>query len=140
MTTSPSRAASRFSTSIRCAAGSDARYDHTSGPSLGCACAMTANSASAAMPNSLPESSGRIFPPLRFSDFETALLYGAMAKIVSNEYRVAKGEAKLFVFRKRLEGSSGRVLFLVHGSSLSSIPSYDLHIPGFDDYSVMDHF
>ena len=63
-----------------------------------------------------------------------------MAKIVSNEYWAAKGEAKLFVFRKRLEGSRGHVLFLVHGSSLSSIPSYDLHIPGFDDYSVMDHF
>ena len=63
-----------------------------------------------------------------------------MTKIVSNEYWAAKGEARLYVFRKRLEGHSGRVLFLIHGSSLSAIPSYDLHIPGCDDYSVMDHF
>lgn len=63
-----------------------------------------------------------------------------MNRIVSNEYWAAKGEARLFVFRKRLEGHDGRVLFLIHGSSLSALPSYDLHIPGHDDYSVMDHF
>ena len=63
-----------------------------------------------------------------------------MTKIVSNEYRAAKGEASLYIFRKHLEGHGGRVLFLIHGSSLSAIPSYDLHIPGRDDYSVMDHF
>jgi len=60
--------------------------------------------------------------------------------IVSNEYWASKGDAKLYVFRKRQQGSSGRVLFLIHGSSLSAIPSYDLHIPGHDDYSIMDHF
>jgi pimeloyl-ACP methyl ester carboxylesterase len=32
------------------------------------------------------------------------------------------------------------VLFLIHGSSLSAIPSYDLHVPGHDDYSMMDGF
>ena len=67
-----------------------------------------------------------------------------MTAIVSNEYWARKGEAKLYMFRKRLarspSGSSGRVLFLIHGSSLSAIPSYDLHIAGHDDYSVMDHF
>ena len=60
--------------------------------------------------------------------------------IVSNEYWATKGVARLYVFRKRLEGHSGRVLFLIHGSSLSAIPSYDLHITGRDDYSVMEHF
>ena len=71
-----------------------------------------------------------------------------MTAIVSNEYWARKGEANLYVFRKRLarspvgssSSSSGRVLFLIHGSSLSAIPSYDLHIAGHDDYSVMDHF
>src|SRR4051812_41546334 len=60
--------------------------------------------------------------------------------IVSNEYWARKGDAKLYIFRKRLRDSSGRVLFLIHGSSLSAIPSYDLQIPGEDDYSVMDHY
>jgi pimeloyl-ACP methyl ester carboxylesterase len=60
--------------------------------------------------------------------------------IVSNEYWASKGDASLYMFRKREQGSSGRVLFLIHGSSLSAIPSYDLQIPGHDDYSVMDHF
>jgi pimeloyl-ACP methyl ester carboxylesterase len=63
-----------------------------------------------------------------------------MADIVSNEYWARKGGAKLYVFRKRVEGLGRRVLFLIHGSSLSAIPSYDLNIPGHDDYSVMDHF
>src|SRR5688572_22429708 len=63
-----------------------------------------------------------------------------MTNIISNEYWVDKSGGKLFVFRKRREGATGRVLFLIHGSSLSSLPSYDLHIPGHDDYSVMDHF
>jgi pimeloyl-ACP methyl ester carboxylesterase len=63
-----------------------------------------------------------------------------MKTIVSNEYWAAKGDARLYVYRKREEGGHGPVLFLIHGSSLSAIPSYDLHIPGHDDYSVMDHF
>lgn len=63
-----------------------------------------------------------------------------MNTIVSNEYWASKGKAKLFVFRKRQEGHAGPVLFLIHGSSLSALPSYDLRIPGRDDYSVMDHF
>lgn len=63
-----------------------------------------------------------------------------MDKIVSGEHWVTKGSAQLYVFRKRRAGANGRVLFLIHGSSLSAIPSYDLQIPGADDYSVMDHF
>jgi pimeloyl-ACP methyl ester carboxylesterase len=63
-----------------------------------------------------------------------------MSEIVSSEYWAHKGEARLYMFRKRLAQNTGRVLFLVHGSSLSAVPSYDLHIPGHDDYSVMDHF
>lgn len=67
-----------------------------------------------------------------------------MSAIVSKEYWVKKGTVDLFVYRKRQEGG-GRdpkrpVLFLIHGSSLSALPSYDLQIPGHDDYSVMDFF
>src|SRR5262245_63873557 len=60
--------------------------------------------------------------------------------IISSEYWASKGEARLYMFRKRQQGSSGRVLFLIHGSSLSAIPSYDLQVPGHDDYSMMDGF
>lgn len=64
-----------------------------------------------------------------------------MESIVSSEYWVPKGAAQLYVYRKRAAGSrDARVLFLIHGSSLSAIPSYDLQIAGHDDYSVMDHF
>ncbi|MGE3150498.1 MAG: alpha/beta hydrolase [Pseudorhodoplanes sp.] len=62
-----------------------------------------------------------------------------MAQIVSNEYWVKKRKVDLYVYRKREEGGGKRpVLFLIHGSSLSCMPSYDLHVPGYDDYSVMD--
>ena len=63
-----------------------------------------------------------------------------MTEIVSSEHWAQKGAARLYLFRKRPARAAGRVLFLVHGSSLSAIPSYDLHIAGHDDYSVMDHF
>jgi pimeloyl-ACP methyl ester carboxylesterase len=66
-----------------------------------------------------------------------------MSAIVSKEYWVKKGAVDLFVYRKRQEGArdpNWPVLFLIHGSSLSALPSYDLQIPGHDDYSVMDYF
>jgi pimeloyl-ACP methyl ester carboxylesterase len=66
-----------------------------------------------------------------------------MTSIVAREYWVQKGEAKLYVYRKCADGTArgeAPVLFLIHGSSLSAVPSYDLNIPGHDDYSVMDYF
>ncbi|MBL0928574.1 MAG: alpha/beta hydrolase [Alphaproteobacteria bacterium] len=66
-----------------------------------------------------------------------------MTSIVAREYWVKKGEASLYVYRKFAEGTpkgAAPVLFLIHGSSLSAVPSYDLKIPGEDDYSVMDYF
>lgn len=63
-----------------------------------------------------------------------------MTQIVSSEYWAQKGDARLYLFRKRPARAAAQVLFLVHGSSLSAIPSYDLHVPGHDDYSVMEHF
>jgi len=67
-----------------------------------------------------------------------------MTEVTSREYWGKKGEVDLFVFRKFPSSPAGAdhrpVLFLVHGSSLSSIPSFDLHVPGHDDYSMMDYF
>lgn len=61
------------------------------------------------------------------------------------EYWANKGEAKLYLYRKRLHPPrSGErklpVLFLVHGSSVSSRPSFDLVVPGAGEYSLMNVF
>jgi len=69
----------------------------------------------------------------------------AAANIWSGEYWANKGDVKLFMFRKRIGAPAAGakplpVLFLVHGSSLSSLSSYDLTVPGKGEYSLMDVF
>ena len=69
----------------------------------------------------------------------------APAEIWSHEYWAQKGDVKLNLWRKRIGApKSGEaplpVLFLVHGSSLSSRASYDLSAPGIAEYSMMDVF
>ena len=64
--------------------------------------------------------------------------------IWSSEYWTKKGDIPLWMFRKRVgapkAGEPSRpVLFLVHGSSVTS-RTYDLHVPGHGEYSVMDVF
>jgi pimeloyl-ACP methyl ester carboxylesterase len=68
----------------------------------------------------------------------------ASEKIWSKEYWAQKGDIKLYMFRKRMGAPQpGKaalpVLFLVHGSSISST-SFDLIVPGRGDYSLMDAF
>ena len=68
----------------------------------------------------------------------------ANEKIWSKEYWAQKGDVKLYMFRKRVSApQAGKpalpVLFLVHGSSISST-SFDLTVPGHSDYSLMDAF
>ncbi len=63
----------------------------------------------------------------------------------SGEYWAHKGDVKLYLFRKRLgapaPGEPPRpVLFLVHGSSISARPTFDLTVPGRGEYSLMDVF
>jgi pimeloyl-ACP methyl ester carboxylesterase len=63
----------------------------------------------------------------------------------SGEYRAKKGEISLYLFRKRkgppTKGEAARpVLFLVHGSSVSSRPTFDLSVPGRGEYSLMNTF
>jgi len=66
----------------------------------------------------------------------------ASGGIVATEYWADKNGVKLWVYRKHLEARPADAprLFLVHGSSYSSKTMFDLHVPGRDDYSMMDHF
>lgn len=63
------------------------------------------------------------------------------ASIVGSEHVARKGDVSLFLWRKRLSdapASGAPPVVLVHGSSLSSLPSFDLTVPGHPDYSFMD--
>ena len=54
--------------------------------------------------------------------------------------KTAAGDVKLFMWRKRFaEAPKGPLLF-VHGSSVQSVPAFDLQIPGQPQSSVMDWF
>ncbi len=58
------------------------------------------------------------------------------------EHWTRKGDVKLFLWQKPPAGGTpkrGTVLF-VHGSSMGSQPTFDLHVPGRPDSSVMDWF
>jgi pimeloyl-ACP methyl ester carboxylesterase len=63
-----------------------------------------------------------------------------------DEYWAKKGEVSLSLYRKRLDprasarGGAPPVLFLVHGSSISARPSFDLTVPGAGEYSLMNVF
>ena len=68
----------------------------------------------------------------------------AKPAIKAEEFWAAKGDVKLYIYRKRLVGGPPKkpVLFLVHGSTPSSRGSYDLQVPGSAkgrEYSVMDN-
>ncbi len=58
------------------------------------------------------------------------------------EHWTRKGDVKLFLWQKPAVpgvAKQGTVLF-VHGSSMASQPTFDLHVPGRPDSSVMDWF
>src|ERR1700685_1508934 len=57
------------------------------------------------------------------------------------DYTVSKGGVSLAVYRKRKSGAGKLpVLFLVHGSSNSALSSFDLKVPGPEEYSSMNVF
>jgi len=63
----------------------------------------------------------------------------------SREYWAQKGDVKLYLYRKRRSAPEPGalalpVLFLVHGSSLSSRSAFDLATPGLGEYSLMNVF
>ena len=75
---------------------------------------------------------------------ETRTAAGPGGEVWSQEYWAKKGDVQLYVFRKRLgapaAGDAPRpALFLVHGSSLSSL-SFDITPPGRGEYSLMNVF
>src|SRR4030081_1147191 len=62
--------------------------------------------------------------------------------IRGEEHWIHKGEVRLFLFEKYASepsGPAGTILF-VHGSSMASQPTFDLHVPGRADSSVMGYF
>ena len=63
------------------------------------------------------------------------------AAVQGEQYGARKGEVSLFLWRKRvpqaLDPTRPPVL-LVHGSSMSSQPTFDLEVPDHPDYSFMD--
>jgi len=69
----------------------------------------------------------------------------APGKLWSNEYWTKKGDVSLYMYRKRASApkpgeSPLPLLFLVHGSSLSSRTTFDLATPGHGEYSIMNVF
>src|SRR5436190_4235963 len=64
-------------------------------------------------------------------------------RIIGTEHWAHKDDgAKLFLWNKHAgdpSGRAGRILF-VHGSSMASQPTFDLHVPGRPDSSVMEFF
>lgn len=70
---------------------------------------------------------------------------GQNGAIWSHDYWAARGDIKLYMFRKRVgaprKGEKALpVLFLVHGSSVSGRSSFDLSVPGHGEYSTMNIF
>jgi len=64
-------------------------------------------------------------------------------RLVSEEHWAKKGDVSLFVARKRLrerpaDQRQRPPVVLVHGSSNSALPTFDLTVPGHPDYSLMD--
>lgn len=70
---------------------------------------------------------------------------GRLAPVVGQEHwaikKVSGQDIRLFMWNKRLVNATAPVkatVLLVHGSSVSSTPVYDLKVPGRDDASLMD--
>jgi len=64
------------------------------------------------------------------------------ARLTGTEHWTRKGDVKLFLFNKCAADpakSAGTILF-VHGSSMASQPTFDLHVPGRPNSSAMEYF
>lgn len=75
----------------------------------------------------------------------TVLPAAAAEPFWTARYSAQKSDVTLALYRKRLQAPApGQprlpVLFLVHGSSVSALPSFDLSVPGAGEYSLMNVF
>jgi alpha-beta hydrolase superfamily lysophospholipase len=65
-----------------------------------------------------------------------------LVTVQGTEHWTRKGDVRLFLWRKSAvepRDAKGTILF-VHGSSMASQPTFDLHVPGRPDSSAMDWF
>jgi pimeloyl-ACP methyl ester carboxylesterase len=56
------------------------------------------------------------------------------------EHWARKGDVKLFLWRKQGSNASRGTILFVHGSSMASQPTFDLHVPGRPHSSAMEWF
>ena len=56
------------------------------------------------------------------------------------EHWTRKGDVKLFLWRKGPSSAARGTILFVHGSSMASQPTFDLHVPGRPHSSVMEWF
>ena len=56
------------------------------------------------------------------------------------EHWARKGDVKLFLWRKAPAATPKGTILFVHGSSMASQPTFDLHVPGRPNSSVMEWF
>ncbi len=56
------------------------------------------------------------------------------------EHWTRKGEVKLFLWNKPAQGKARGTILFVHGSSMASQPTFDLHVPGRPHSSAMEWF
>ena len=56
------------------------------------------------------------------------------------EHWTRKGDVKLFLWRKQPAGTARGTILFVHGSSMASQPTFDLHVPGRPHSSAMEWF
>ncbi len=59
---------------------------------------------------------------------------------LGTEHWTTKGDVRLFLWRKAVTDATCGTILFVHGSSMASQPTFDLHVPGRPDSSVMDWF
>ena len=66
----------------------------------------------------------------------------AKPAITGREHWTQKGPIRLFLWEKAASPSPGWLgtILFVHGSSMASTPTFDLHVPGRPDSSAMDYF
>jgi pimeloyl-ACP methyl ester carboxylesterase len=64
------------------------------------------------------------------------------ARLAGTEHWTNKGDVKLFMWNKCAvdPGKSIGTILFVHGSSMASQPTFDLHVPGRPDSSAMEYF